>query len=216
MNRSEQRIPKLRTRGRANRDKLLRRAEEMLAGNNGQALRFSEIFQSADVSRGSAYRIYNGIEDLMQDLAAEWVQNFEKHLAKINPEPRPETWMQLSDFIIESGREYWAATSNTLKVMPRIRSNAPASYKTAVHELGDCLKNLYARYFDIPDLPDWHHKLMFYTQLCDITFSDAARAEGSISDERLALAQMLCKTYLGEFLPESVPPRDPPRVIPIR
>ena len=216
MNRSEQRIPKLRTRGRANRDKLLRRAEEMLGCNNGQPLRFSDVFQSAGVSRGSAYRIYNGIDDLMQDLAAEWVQNFVKHLAEIRPEIAPKTWMQLSDFIIKSGADYWAETSNTLKVMPRIRSNAPTSYKAAVHELSECLASLYARYFQIPDVPDWHRKLAFYTQLCDITYSDAVRADGEINDKNLKLAQTLCKTYLAYYLPESVLPRGAASVVQFR
>jgi len=188
----------------------------MLAGNNGQPLRFSDVFQSAGVSRGSAYRIYNGIDDLMQDLAAEWVQNFLQHFAGIHPETVPKTWMELSDFIIKSGADYWAATSNTLKVMPRIRSNAPASYKTTIHELSECIAGLYARYFHIPDVPDWHYKLAFYTQLCDITYSDAVRAEGKISDERLKLAQTLCKTYLGYYLPETVLPRKAADVTPIR
>ena len=75
MNRSEDRIPKLRTRGRANRDKLLRAAERQLAERHGKPLRFCDVFESAGVSRGSAYRIYIGIDDLMQDLAAEWIAN---------------------------------------------------------------------------------------------------------------------------------------------
>jgi len=216
MTRSVQRIPRLRSRGRANRDKLLRRAEEMLAGNHGQPLRFSDVFQSAGVSRGSAYRIYNGIDDLMQDLAAEWVQNFLQHLAGIRPETVPKTWMELSDFIIKSGADYWAQTSNTLKVMPRIRTNAPASYKSTIHELSDCLASLYERYFHIPDVPDWHNKLAFYTQLCDITYSDAVRAEGEISNERLKLAQTLCTTYLGYYLPDTVLPRNAADVVRIR
>lgn len=207
MVRSEQRIPKLRSRGRANREKLLARAREMLAESNGAALRFSDVFESAGVSRGSAYRIYNGIDDLMHDLSADWVQNFVKHLAAVRPEAPPKTWMELTDFIIYSGAEYWAQTQNTLRVMPRIRSNAPASYKAAVHELSECLARLYERYFDIPDIPEWHSKLGFATQLVDFAYSDAVRQEGEITEEKLQQAQVLCKTYFGFFLPASVKPR---------
>ena len=69
MSRSEQRIPKLRTRGRENRRKLLAEAERMLLEDNGGSLKFSDIFEAAGVSRGSAYRIYINVDDLLQDLA---------------------------------------------------------------------------------------------------------------------------------------------------
>ncbi|MDX1517595.1 MAG: TetR/AcrR family transcriptional regulator [Woeseiaceae bacterium] len=211
MSRSEQRIPKLRSRGRANREKLLRCAEQMLADNNGRAWRFSDVFEAAGVSRGSAYRIYNGIDDLMHDLAADWVQNFVQHLATVRPEQPPETWMQLTDFIIKSGAEYWAMTKNRLRAMPRVRSNAPASYKAAVKDLSDCLARLYDRYFHVPDIPDWHDKLAFATQLVDFAYSDAVRKEGAINGDRLREAQTLAKTYFGFYLPPSVPPRERPR-----
>lgn len=212
MVRSEERIPKLRSRGRANREKLLSSAKDMLAENNGGTLRFSDVFEAAGVSRGSAYRIYNGIDDLMQDLSADWVQNFVSHLASVRPETPPKSWMELTDFIIHSGAEYWAQTENTLRVMPRIRSNAPASYKAAVHELSDCLARLYERYFDIPEIPEWHSKLAFATQLCDFAYSDAVRSEGRISSSKLREAQVLCKTYFGFFLPATVKPRPARRV----
>ena len=207
MNRSQRRIPKLRSRGRANRDRLLRCAEQLLARNNGARLKFSEVFETADVSRGSAYRIYDGIDDLMQDLATEWVNNFVTFLADVRPTSRPRSWMELSDFIIERGADYWAQTANTLRVMPRIRSGAPESYRSAVAELSGCLSRLYARYFQIPDVPDWHQKLAFCTQLCDIVFSDAVRSDGAISRRRLEEAQALCRTYLRFHLPDALPRR---------
>lgn len=216
MNRSEQRIPKLRSRGRANRDRLLRCAEDMLATNNGSPLRFSDIFEAAGVSRGSAYRIYYGIDDLMQDLAAEWVNNFVAYIKEIDPESAPSSWMQLSDFIIERGAEYWAMTSNTLKVMPRIRSNAPESYRAAVAELSACLANLFDRYFVVPHVEEWHRRLAFYTQLCDISFSEAIRSDGAITPHRLGEAQALCRTYIGFHLPATLPQRRSDGAVPIR
>lgn len=207
MIRSQQRIPKLRSRGRANRERLLRCAEQMLAANNGAPLRFSDVFETAGVSRGSAYRIYYGIDDLMQDLATEWVNNFVAFLADVRPETAPMTWMSLSDFIIERGADYWAQTANTLRVMPRIRSGAPESYRSAVAELSGCLSRLYARYFQVPDVPDWHNKLVFCTQLCDIVFSDAVRRDGRIRRARLEEAQALCRTYLAFHLPDALPRR---------
>lgn len=205
MSRSEKRIPRLRSRGRANREKLLREAERLLATNNGKSLRFSDVFESAGVSRGSAYRIYNGIDDLMQDLAGEWVSNFISYLSDIEPPEQPENWTVLSDFIVERGAAYWAETKTTLKVMPRIRSNSPSSYKSAVSDLSECLARLFEIHFEMPIVPRWKYRLAFYTQLCDINFSDAVRADGYINDERLAQAQTLCRTYLSFHLPEQVP-----------
>ena len=142
-NRSEDRIPNLRTRGRANRRKLLCAAERLLAERHGGPLRFSDVFESAGVSRGSAYRIYIGIDDLMQDLATEWITNAVAYLSDVRMEQTPQTWQQLSDFIIETGRDYWADTAETLRVMPRLRSNAPESYKSAVREFSHCLAALF-------------------------------------------------------------------------
>ena len=210
MNRSEQRIPKLRTRGRENRRKLLNVAERMLAESPGEVLRFSDVFESAGVSRGSAYRIYIGMDDLMQDLASEWINNFVAFVSEVQPEHTPENWQQLSDFIIEKGAGYWTQTADTLRVMPRVRSNAPASYKMALRELSQCLANLYDRFFLMPEIPNWTGKLSFYTQICDAVFSDAVRVDNRITDERMTEAQTLCRTYLSFHLPAWIPARGGP------
>ncbi len=207
MNRSEQKIPKLRTRGRENRRKLLKTAEKLLAESHGDGLRFSDVFESAGVSRGSAYRIYIGIDDLMQDLASEWINNLVEYLSEVRPEHTPDSWHQLSDFIIEKGSAYWAETAETLRVMPRVRSNAPESYKDSLRELSHCVANLFDRFFFMPEISSWTGKLSFYTQLCDAVFSDAVRVDNQITVERMKEAQTLCRTYLSFHLPEWIPAR---------
>ena len=92
MNRSEQRIPKLRTRGRENRRRLLAEALRLLLESDGATLKFSDVVEAAGVSRGSAYRIYMGIDDLLQDLATEWVNNFVDYLQSADPGAQPENW----------------------------------------------------------------------------------------------------------------------------
>ena len=206
-NRSEDRIPNLRMRGRANRRKLLRAAERLLAERHGGPLRFSDVFESAGVSRGSAYRIYIGIDDLMQDLATEWITNAVAYLSEVRLEQTPQTWQQLSDFIIETGRDYWADTAETLRVMPRLRSNAPESYKSAVREFSHCLAALFDRSFAMPKIDNWTGKLSFYVQLCDAVFSDSVRVNNRVTDERVAEAQAICITYLTFHLPDWVPAR---------
>jgi len=51
-------------------------------------------------------------------------------------------------------------------------------------------------------------KLAFFTQICDITFSDAVRAEAQISEQRLIEAETLCRTYLEFHLPAWLPVRN--------
>jgi len=207
MSRSEQRIPKLRTRGRENRRKLLAEAERLLLESKGDVVKFSDIFEAAGVSRGSAYRIYIGIDDLLQDLATEWLTNFVEYLKSSEPDEQPETWSQLSDLIVRRGADYWAKTTDTLRVMPRIRSNAPASYSSAVRELSVCLAEIFNRFFVVPEVTGWMTKLAFFTQICDITFTDAVRNDGHISEERLTEAETLCRTYLAFHLPAWLPAR---------
>lgn len=207
MSRSEQRIPKLRTRGRENRRKLLAEAERLLLESKGDAVKFSDIFEAAGVSRGSAYRIYIGIDDLLQDLATEWLTNFVEYLKSSVPDDQPQTWSQLSDLIVRRGADYWAETTDTLRVMPRIRSNAPASYSSAVRELSVCLSEIFNRFFVVPEVPGWMTKLAFFTQICDITFTDAVRNDGHISEQRLTEAETLCRTYLAFHLPARLPAR---------
>ena len=207
MNRSEDRIPNLRTRGRTNRRKLLCEAERQLAEHHGKPLRFSDVFESANVSRGSAYRIYIGIDDLMQDLATEWLTNCVTYLSEMRLEQTPQTWQQLSDLIIEKGRDYWADTAETLRVMPRLRSNAPESYKNAVREFSHCLAALFDRFFAMPEIENWTGKLSFYVQLCDMVFSDSVRINDRVTEKRVAEAQAICRTYLAFHLPNWVPAR---------
>jgi len=205
--RSEQRIPRLRARGRANRRKLLSTAETMLANPNSDNLRFSDIFEAAGVSRGSAYRIYIGLDDLMHDLATEWINNFVDYLATSRPEEPPEDWMTLSDFIVEHGVNYWKDTADTLRVLPRIRSNLPESHKRAQRALSLIIGKIFERYFALPKIDEWPAVLGFFVQICDMTCSDAVRREGTISEERLAEAQALCRTYLSFYLPVWLPRR---------
>ncbi|MDX1508236.1 MAG: TetR/AcrR family transcriptional regulator [Woeseiaceae bacterium] len=207
MNRSEHRIPKLRSRGRANRRRLLDEAERLIAASNGDSIRFSDVFESAGVSRGSAYRIYIGMDDLMQDLASEWISNFVDYLADMRPDTPPDTWQALSDRIMERGAEYWDRTSNTLRVMPRVRSNLPASYRQSLIELSHCLAEHFERYFVMPEVENWTGKLNFYVQVADLTFSDSVRVSNRVTRERLLQAQELGRTYLAFHLPESVPIR---------
>jgi AcrR family transcriptional regulator len=208
MSRSEQRIPKLRTRGRENRRRLLAEAERLLLENDGSPLKFSDVFEAAKVSRGSAYRIYIGIDDLLQDLATEWINNFVDYLDSSSPASSPETWAELSDFIVRRAADYWAETADTMRVLPRVRSSAPSSYGAAVSAMTDCISEIFNRYFEVPDIPGWSSKMAFYTQICDIAFADAVRGEGHISDQRITEAATLTRTYLAFYLPTWLPTRD--------
>ena len=208
MARSIKKIPRLRSRGRENRRKLLREAQRLLLEQQrGDWLKFSDVFEGAGVSRGSAYRIYDGIDDLFQDMATEWVRNFVNYLRSGEPEVQPEHWVDLSDFIVRRGAEYWAATADTLRILPRLRSEQPRSYRLAVQAMSKVLVDIFDRYFVIPDVPHWSHKLGFLTELCDVTFADAVRTEGRISEQRITEAATIGHTYLGFHLPADIPVR---------
>lgn len=185
----------------------MREAQRLLLEHNGAQLKFSDVFEAAGVSRGSAYRIYIGMDDLMQDIATAWVNDFVEYLGKFEPGHQPASWHQLSDDVVAAGARYWDKTSDTLRLLPRIRSREPASYREAVRAMSQCLVDIFDRYFEVPQIPHWSHKLGFYTEICDTTFADAVRSEGRISDQRLAEAQALCRTYLDFHLPDALPPR---------
>ena len=205
MNRSEQRIPKLRTRGRENRRKLLKEAERLLLAGGGEPMKFSDVFESAGISRGSAYRIYIGIEDLMQDLSSEWLNSFVDFMRATDPDKQVKNWPELSDTLIVRGAEYWVETADTLAVLPRIRSNLPENYRIAVREMSYCMADIFDSYFVMPKIPGWLSKMAFFVQICDTTFSDAVRVEGKVSPQRLAEAQAMCRAYLAFHLPKWLP-----------
>ncbi len=188
-------------RGRENRRKLLREAHRLMLQHPDVTPKFSDVFEAAGVSRGSAYRIYNGMDDLLQDIATEWVINFVDYLRSADPENRPEDWAQLSDFIVRRAADYWSATADTLRLLPRLRTNQPESYRAAVKAMSQCLVDIFDRYFKIPDVPHWSHKLGFFTEICDVAFADAVRTEGRISEERIVEVEILGRTYLAMHLP---------------
>ena len=206
--RSDTRIPKLRTRGRANRQKLLAEAQRLIEVNKGSPIRFSDVFEGAGVSRGSAYRIYNGLSDLMQDLSGTWINNFVVYIKGFELNEQPDSWTQLSDQIIVRGGAYWATTADILRVLPRVRSNIPESYRMAVREMSSAVADIFDEHFVMPEIPDWYSVLAMYTSLCDTLFADAIRREGHISERRLNEAQKICNTYLEFYLPPWLPTRD--------
>jgi AcrR family transcriptional regulator len=207
--RSETRIPRLRTRGRENRRRMMAAAERLLLEADGRPLRFSEVFEAAGVSRGSAYRIYMGVDDLIQDLATAWANNFVAFLESAEPAAAPENWGELADFIVRKAADYWILTTDTMRVLPRIRSYEPSSYREAIHALSEVNALLFDRYFIVPGVPGWLAKMAFFARICDITFGDALRVDGAISEQRVVEAQALCRAYLAFYLPASLPRRDP-------
>lgn len=207
MPRSVKKIPKLRVRGRENRRKLLREAQRLMLDHPDEELKFSDVFEGAGISRGSAYRIYNGIEDLFQDVASEWVNSFVDYLRNCEPENQPEDWTELSDFLIRRGADYWSATADTLRLLPRLRVRVPASYRLAVKAMSRCLVDIFDHYFVMPEVEYWSHKLGFFTELCDLVFADAVRTEGKISEQRLIEAEIIGRTYLAFHLPARIPQR---------
>ena len=208
MTRSIKKVPKLRSRGRENRRKLLREAQRlMLAQQSHDSLKFSDVFEAAGVSRGSAYRIYDGIDDLFHDIVTEWVRNFVDFLRSSEPTRQPENWVEVSDFIVRRGAEYWAATADTLRILPRLRNRQPQSYRLAVQAMSQVLVDMFDRYFIMPEVPHWSHKLGFLTELCDVTFADAIRTEGRISEQRIIEAATIGRTYLEFHLPPDLPAR---------
>ena len=207
VSRADQRIPKLRTRGRANRERLLAAAQHLIEEFGGKPIRFSEVFETAGVSRGSAYRIYNGIDDLMQDLAASWISNFVAYISAADTNSGADSWTELSDRIIVKSVEYWAETEQTLRVLPRVRINMPESYRLAVKDLAAAIAEKFDRSFDIPEIPEWHSVIGMYVHLADSIFSDAVRRDGHISEQRLREAQKIGSTYLAFYLPTWLPAR---------
>lgn len=186
----------------------MREAQKLLLNlEPGDILKFSDVFEAAGVSRGSAYRIYDGADDLFQDIATEWVNMFVDFLRDSEPDTKPEVWPELCDFVVSRGAQYWSSTAATLGLLPRLRANQPGSYRLAVQAMSQALVDIFDRYFIIPEIPYWSHKLGFLTELCDVTFADAVRTEGFISDERLLQATELGRTYLTFHLPADLPAR---------
>ena len=206
--RSDRRIPKLRTRGRANRERLLSEAQRLIEEQGVKPVRFSDVFESAGVSRGSAYRIYNGIDDLMQDLASTWINNFVAHLRSANLDAPVETWQELSDQIVMAGVDYWEDTARTMRVLPRVRVNAPESYKNAVRDMTMTVAEIFESRFVIPEIENWHDAINMYVQIGDAIFSDAARRYGHMSERSILEAKTMLTTYLSLYLPDWLPARE--------
>lgn len=207
--RSDRRIPKLRTRGRANRERLLTVAQDLIEEYGSRPIRFSDVFEAAGVSRGSAYRIYNGVDDLMQDLVSSWINEFVRYVKEGEALAQPESWGQLSDHLVAKASQYWDMTSDTLRVLPRVRSNVPESYRVAVKDLTRAFSETFETYFEVPEVPDWLAVLGMYISLGDTIFADAVRREGHISEKRLHEAQAICRAYLAFYLPEQLPAKIP-------
>lgn len=178
----------------------------MLEQHDGM-LKFSDVFEAAGVSRGSAYRIYDGIDDLFQDIASEWIGGFVDYLRSNHTAFQPENWAELSDFIVGRGADYWAATTETLRLLRRVRANEPASYRADVQTMSQTLADIFDSFLVMPEVPDWQRKLAFVTEICDIAFTDALRTEGQISEQRVTETKALCRTYLAFHLPAELPVR---------
>ena len=206
--RSGRRIPKLRTRGRANRERLLTEAQKLIEEHGGKPERFSDVFEAAGVSRGSAYRIYDDIDDLMQDLSGTWINKFTSYIRNVDPESTAETWQELSDQMVASGGAYWVKTTRTLRVIPRVRVNAPESYRVAVRQMTRTVAEMFESRFIVPEIENWHDVINMYVQIGDMLFSDGVRRDGHVSHKCLGETQTMLKTYLSLHLPAWLPVRE--------
>ena len=206
--RSDRRIPKLRTRGRANRERLLTEAQKLIEAHGSKPVRFSDVFEAAGVSRGSAYRIYDDIDDLMQDLSGTWINRFTGYIRNVDPEYRAENWQQLSDQMVAAGAAYWAKTTRTLRVMPRVRVNAPESYRVAARQMTRTVAEMFESRFVVPEIDNWLDVINMYVQIGDTIFSDGVRRDGHVSEQCLRETQKMLSTYLSLHLPAWLPVRE--------
>jgi len=205
--RSSGRIPNLKTRGRINRHKLLKAATELLRERRENAFRFNDVFKAAGVSRGSAYRIYNGLDDLMQDVTCEWIAGFIISIRAAHENVHPATWQELVDTMIESSARGWVASAGTLIALPRYHCVVPESYQDSIRELMQVFAELFNKFFDVPYVPGWFSVLGIGMQLSDVVFANAMRREGVISEHSIVEAQRVSRTYLAMHLPETIPVR---------
>lgn len=206
--RSDRRIPKLRTRGRANRERLLTEAQKLIEFNGGKPARFSDVFEAAGVSRGSAYRIYDDIDDLMQDLSGTWINKFTAYIRNVDPDSTAETWQDLSDQMVAAGAAYWVKTSRTLRVIPRVRVNAPESYRVAVRQMTRTVAEMFESRFVVPEIEHWHDVINMYVQIGDTIFSDGVGRDGYVTEKCLRETQTMLNTYLSLHLPAWLPVRE--------
>ena len=200
-------ISAMQSRGVARRNALIEAAIRLLKDQTAQEVSFRQIAEEAGVPEGSAYHFYANKYDLFGAVAGKMSELFQEAQSEpIDPEG-VETWKDIVGVLIERGAKIYRTNPVARRLL--IGSTTPPEIKQVDRDnnkkVAGIMAQRFADVFDMPSIPDFEQKLLYFIEITDVLFAVDFREHREITDEIIKEAQRVGTGYLGTYLPPILP-----------
>lgn len=197
-------------RGNTRRKQLLDAAEELLAGMPIEELSFKQISEKAGVPEGSAYHFFANRYDLLAALASDLANRFGKRYRAPIPRKKVKSWHNIVDIVVDRAVRIYRENPAAMQIW--LSGRTPAEVRLADHvsdkSVSSDLQILFEQFFVLPELPTDYDVFFYFLELSDVILSLSIIEHGELTDQAIAEAKRVGRSYLGTYLPPDLERRD--------
>lgn len=204
-------------RGNIRRLRLLKATEELLSTSSLNAITYQEIAARAGLPMGSCYHFYKNKLELIAAFAAQQSERYRETVLKTPIfDGKPDTWLDISDAIIDRTSQYYHDHPAAGEVL--IGASAPpdisivkceqeGSLSNVLHEIASIIQDIFECYFILPDTPGVYQAFCYYAEIVDRLLSMGYLQNRRISDECAQEIKLAANSYLKNYLPLRLKPK---------
>lgn len=203
-------------RGRARREALLVAARTLLHEREMDEITLPMVSERADIPASSTYHFFPDIRELYKELA----RSIAEEMALIAPKEKAyRNWQDcVATFMDASAAHFNSdAAARQLLLGPK---TAPDIKRAACHDdmrFGRVLSELLGSIYHLPQMNDAVRTCFYAIQIADTFFSLSVLEHGKITERMLGEAVVGSTSYLANYLPPILEPReDEPASRPVR
>ncbi|MDA0221284.1 MAG: TetR/AcrR family transcriptional regulator [Proteobacteria bacterium] len=195
--------------GKHRRDALLRAAYDLLCEHPLEEITFLDIAGKAEIPEGSAYHFFANRYDVFMALSDKLDQRFVALVTRPVPARARTTWQDLVRHQLTRVARLYNDTPPARKLL--IGGTTPPVFQQQerIRErlAGQVSYEVYATYFELPEIPHPRDVFFYYIELTHVLFSLSVIEHDRIVKPMLDEAIRVGIAYLGLYLPDTLPPR---------
>lgn len=193
--------------GKYRREALLRAAYDLLCEHALEDITFLDIAGKAEIPEGSAYHFFANRYDVFMALSDELNMGFVELVTGPVPARYRRTWQDLVRYQLTRVARLYNDTPPARKLL--IGGTTPPVFQQQerIRErmAGQVSFEVYAGYFEMPELPNPRDIFFYYVELTHVLFSLSVIEHDRITKPMLDEAVRAGIAYLGTYLPDTLP-----------
>ena len=189
------------------RIKILDAAREMLTSESISNLSLYEVARKAEIPPSSLYHFFPKIDFLLQALAEEVFDAFDKCVGDPIPADQVNHWTDIG-FILETRMQTYYRENPMARALilgQHLHSDIMAADHQHDAAMGESIAAIYSRFFKMPELPSGYNIFAIALQIADKVYAMSHQEFGNITQEMAREGWLAARAYLSLYIPDNLP-----------